>query len=108
EGDLAEILAALAPGGVDEVAVDRQAEQLRIAIGEVARNGVEADDLGRADEGEILRPGEDHQPFAGIALVGHRREGRRVDAVHGGESEGREFVSYGQHRVLAPWFAWLP
>src|SRR4029077_20107989 len=62
EGDLAEILAALQPGEMDEVAVGREPEQLRVAIGELAVQLVEADDLGRADEGEILWPREQHQP----------------------------------------------
>src|SRR5579863_8997522 len=69
EGDLAEILAALAPRDMDELAVDRQTEKLRVAVAEVAVEGVEADDLGRADEGEVLRPGENDQPLAVISRV---------------------------------------
>jgi hypothetical protein len=75
EDDLAEIVAALPPGEMDEIAIGRQAEKLRVAVGELAVQLVEADDLGRADEGEILGPGEEDQPFPGIAGIGRRREG---------------------------------
>src|SRR3546814_12556140 len=50
EADLAQVLAALPPRQVHELAVGRDADQLRVAVGELAVQGVEADDLGRAHE----------------------------------------------------------
>src|SRR6185437_589780 len=98
EAHLAEIGATLPPGEVNELAVDRESEELRIAVAELARDLVEAHDLGRANEGEVLGPGEHHQPLAGIAVVACRREGRfRIGAIDGSQGEGGEFVADGQH-----------
>src|SRR5580658_7706464 len=83
---------------MNELAVDREAQELGVAVAELAPEIVESDDLRRADEGEILGPGEEHEPFSGIALVGRRREGRaRIGAGHGREREGRKLVADGQH-----------
>jgi hypothetical protein len=40
------------------------AEHLRVAVGEVALALAELRDLGRADEREVHRPEEEHQPLA--------------------------------------------
>ncbi len=62
--DLGEIVVMAPPGGMDIFGVDRCAEQLRVAVAQLALDVVEADDLGRAHEGEILGPEEYDQPFA--------------------------------------------
>ena len=59
-----EALVGLAPGVVDEIGVGRRADQDRVAIGEIALEIAIADDLGRADEGEVLRPEEQDLPLA--------------------------------------------
>src|SRR3546814_2115759 len=51
-----EPLVRLAPCEVDEIGVGGSADQHRITVGEVALQIAIADDLGRADEGEVLRP----------------------------------------------------
>ena len=64
-----------APGVVHVLAVGAHAEQLRIARLEFLVELAERGDLGRAHEGEVLRPEEDHAPLALVAVVG-RRAGR--------------------------------
>jgi hypothetical protein len=41
---------------VDELVVDGRSEHLGVAVGEVLVEALELGDLGRADEGEVLRP----------------------------------------------------
>ena len=63
----------------------------------------EPGDLGRADEGEVLRPEEDDLPLAGIGGVEDLGEGLAGAAealgagLDGGQREGRELVANGQH-----------
>jgi hypothetical protein len=60
-----------------------------------------AGDLGRADEGEVLRPEEHDLPLAGVGLVVDLREGRPgIGAHHRLEVEGRKLVANGQHETL--------
>ena len=87
---------------MDELAVGRDAVDHRVAIGEVAVQLAEGDDLGRADEGEILRPEEYDLPLAGVGLSGDFGEcGVEVEALgpalHGLEVELREGVANRQH-----------
>jgi len=85
----------------------RRCEELRVAVTEIAVELVEADDLGRANEGEILRPGEDDEPFAVIAFVRHRREsGLHIGAGDGGQREGGELVSNTQHLISSLLMGW--
>src|SRR5207302_9640621 len=88
----------LAPGQVHVVRVDGEAEHLGVAIGEVAAAAAELGDLGGAYEGEVHRPGEQHEPLARVAAVG---DGGKLTAIfqadHGGEGERRKLVSYGDH-----------
>src|SRR5205814_9856206 len=76
---LAQVLVLTAPAELAEFVVGRAAQQHRVALGELTRELVEADDLGRADEGEVLRPEVDDLPLAGEALLGDGLE--RGDAV---------------------------
>src|SRR3546814_4676793 len=57
-----EPLVRLAPCEVAEIGVGGSADQHRIPAGEVALQIAIADDLGRADEGEVLRPVEHDLP----------------------------------------------
>src|SRR6185436_1897967 len=84
----------------------RAAHEDRIALLELRRQLVEADDLGRADEGEVLRPEVDDLPLAREALLGDLLEGR--DAVflvlveaglYAGDAERFELVANGFHEV---------
>src|SRR6185312_2799461 len=72
----------------------------RVAVLELAVQRAEAGDLGRADEGEILRPEEHDLPFARVRGVVEIAEGGfgvgRNDAL---QFEFGEFVTNGQHRV---------
>src|SRR5205809_4870410 len=77
--ELAQVLVITAPAELGELVVGRAAEQDRVALLELLRELVEADDLGRADEGEVLRPEVDDLPLAGKALFGEGLE--RRDAV---------------------------
>ena len=62
------------PGELDEFIVGRAAEDDRVAIGELLAELGEFGDLGRADEGEVLRIEEDDLPLAGKALFRQRLE----------------------------------
>src|SRR5207245_2082194 len=88
----------LAPGQVNVLAVDRRAEQLRVALAELALEPGEAGDLGRTHEREVLGPEEHHLPLAGVAAVRDVLELltwlRRDDGL---EVERGETVSDGQH-----------
>src|SRR3546814_3364787 len=88
----------VAPGEIDELRVDRHAIDDGIAVVEVTVQLAEGSDLGRADEGEILRPEEDDLPLALVAVAGDVGEGGlRVGGNHGLEIEGWELVADGQH-----------
>ena len=98
ERQLLEVLVVLAPREVHELAVDRGAEHLRVAIRELAVLAAELRDLGRADEREVLRPEEHHEPLARVALVRDGLE-RRVELLGHGrfERELGKLVTYRQH-----------
>src|SRR3546814_7085558 len=51
-----EPLVRLAPGEVDMGGIGRSADQHRVAVREILVQLAITDDLGRADEGEVLRP----------------------------------------------------
>src|SRR5882757_8901212 len=91
----------LAPCQVHEFRVRRHAVDYRVALVERLVELAEGGDLGRTDEGEILRPEEHDLPFAGFALVGNLLEGSlRIGAHHRFEVEGRKLVANGQHETL--------
>ncbi len=69
-----------------ELAVDADAEDLRIARFEFLVELAERGDLGRADEGEVLRPEEHDLPLSGKAIVGEGLEGS-VEVVRDGAFE---------------------
>src|SRR6266851_4613660 len=101
EGQRLQVGVVLAPGQVHELGVGRGAVEHRVAIVELAVELAEGGDLGRTDEGEILRPEEHDLPLAGIALVGNVLEGGPgVGAHHRFEIEGRKLVADGQHETL--------
>src|SRR5215212_4254255 len=91
----------LAPGQVHELRIGRDAVDDGVTLVERLVELAEGGDLGRADEGEVLRPEEHDLPFAGVALVGDLLEGRlRIGAHHRLEVEGRKLVANGQHETL--------
>src|SRR6185295_2546830 len=94
----AQILVVLAPGQVNEFAVDGCAEHLSISIRELAGLAPELRDLGGAHECEILGPEEQHEPLARVRLVVDGRECGVQVLRHGGlQRKLRETVAYGQH-----------
>src|SRR6266853_444237 len=91
----------LAPRQMHELGVGRNTVEHRVAVVEVAVELAESGDLGRTDEGEILRPEEHDLPFAGVALVGTILEGGLGVGAHRRlEIEGRKLVTDGQHETL--------
>jgi len=73
----------------------------RVALIERLVELAEGGDLGRADEGEVLRPEEHDLPLAGLALVGNLLEASLgIGAHHRFEVEGRKLVANGQHETL--------
>src|SRR5580704_1480052 len=101
EGQRPEVGMVLAPRQMHELRIGRDAVEHGVAIVELAVEPAEGGDLGRADEGEILRPEEHDLPFAGIALVGNVLEGGPgVGAHHRLEVEGRKLVADRQHETL--------
>jgi hypothetical protein len=94
-----------APGQFDEFVVGRTAQHHGVAVVEITRQRGELGDLGRADEGEVLRIEEDDLPLAVEAVLGDRLE--RRDAVlfvavearlHADDLEVRQFLTDAQHR----------
>ncbi|MCY1187974.1 hypothetical protein D9M73_290200 [compost metagenome] len=97
-----------APGKVDELAVGGGADQQGVAVVELLQQVTEGLDLGRADEGEILGPEEQHLPLAEKAVLVDSLEGVfraggvfRV-MVHRQHVEYRQLVSNGEHGRGAP------
>ncbi|MCY1465331.1 hypothetical protein D9M71_834620 [compost metagenome] len=93
-----------APGQLDELVVGRTAEDHGVAVFEVLAQLGEGLDLGRADEGEVLRVEEDDLPLAVKAVLRQRFE--RRDAVffvvvearlHASDLEFRQFLTDAQH-----------
>ena len=74
ERQILQVRMMIAPGVVNEFAVGGAAEDLAIAILEFFVRFTEGSDLGRADEGEILRPEKVQLPLASVVLVGDRLE----------------------------------
>src|SRR5690606_34949752 len=96
-----QILVVAPPGEMHELAVDRAAEHLRVAVREVAMLLAELGDLRRTDEREVLRPEEDHEPLAGIASARDGLEGGVQVLGHGGlQRKLGKLVAYGQHRGI--------
>src|ERR1700744_1977560 len=62
------------PLEMDELAVDRDAEDLCVAVFELVVQLAERRDLGWAHEGEVLGPEEDHSPLARVVVARHRGE----------------------------------
>ena len=114
---LRQVLVLPAPGELHELVVRRAAEHDGVAVGEVLGQLGEADDLGRADEGEVLGIEVDHLPLAGEGLLVDRFE--RRDALFLGlvesgldahDVEGLQGFADGLH-CDAPWVAgasWAP
>ena len=67
EGQGLQVGVVLPPGQVHELAVGRDAIDHGVAVVEIALELAEAGDLGRADEGEVLRPEEHDLPLALVA-----------------------------------------
>src|SRR5216684_5384321 len=101
EGQRLQVGVVLAPRQVHELGIGRGAVEHRVAVVELAAELAEGGDLGRTDEGEILRPEEHDLPLAGSALVGNVLEGGPgVGAHHRLEVEGGKLVADGQHETL--------
>src|SRR5258707_722499 len=98
EGQFPQFFPGLAPGQVHVLAVDAGAEQLRIALGEFAREGAERGNFGRADEGEVHGPEEHHLPLAGqLRTVDSLKGPARIGRDHPGERVLWKSLSYAQH-----------
>ena len=81
-----------------------QAMEHGIAVFEIAFEAGIADDLGRADEGEVLRPIEDDLPLAGESGGEVKRLacGKRSYALLDGDGDRGKFVADGQHEEKTP------
>ena len=91
----------LTPGEMDEFAVDARPQNLGVTSGEFLGLATEFGDLGRADEGEVLRPEEHDEPFALVGRVRDVCESVR-DVIGDGclQIEGRKFLTDAKHVVL--------
>jgi hypothetical protein len=105
---VAQVVVVEAPVEVHELAVGGHAVEHRVAVLELAVQLAEGGDLGRADEGEVLRPEEDDLPLAGVGVGGNLLKGLAGAAealgaaLDGGEVEARENVADGQHAGKSP------
>src|SRR5512134_1345946 len=98
EREVLQVRMLAAPREVDELAVGRGAVDHRVAVVELAVQLAERRDLGRAHEGEVLRPEEDQLPLAGVGPVGDAGEGLvLLQRHHGLEVELGNAVANGQH-----------
>src|SRR5260221_14274283 len=97
------------PGKERKLVVGRAAEHDRVAVSESAELLVELDDLGRANEGEILRVRVDDQPLAGVARRGHVRELLTLLDAHTRDGlELRELAAGNDHNAkFSNCLAWL-
>jgi hypothetical protein len=99
--DLRQVGVVVPPREVRELVVGRTADDDGVTVGEVLRLLVELDDLGGADEREVLRVGVEDQPLAGVGVVRDRRELFALfDADARPGLEGGELLSDGKHRRL--------
>src|SRR5689334_25274105 len=97
----------LAPGEMYVLRVDRDSVDHRITILELAIQLAEGRDLGRTNEGEVLRPEEDDLPLARVGRVADLLEGGLgIGAHHRLEVEGRKLVADGQHETLHEFLDW--
>src|SRR5258706_14806923 len=91
-----------APGKVRVLVVGAAAEDDGITVGELAVLLAEFDDLGRTDQGEVLRVGVNNQPLPSVVL---RADGLEffslLDADGGFEAVLRKLVSNGKHGHLS-------
>ena len=99
------------PLEVHELVVHRRTQHLGVAIGELVVQTTEGSDLGRAHEGEILRPEEDHTPLAGVVVAGDGGEVvvrllgvhlRQIAADDRSQVVGREFIADGPQSHDSP------
>src|SRR5205085_11973010 len=79
------------------IGVGRAADQDGVAILEIVLQVAVADDLGRADEGEVLRPEEDDLPLAVRLGEVERLACGQLAALLDGNGDGGEFVTDGEH-----------
>src|SRR5262249_4082070 len=75
EGEIPQLFLFAAPGQVHELAVDAHAEDLRITSLELLVQLAEGGNLGRAYEGEVLRPEEHDAPLALVRVLVDGLEG---------------------------------
>src|SRR3954470_132980 len=100
ERQVTQVVVVDAPGVVDELAVGRSAENLGVAVGELAVQLAESGDLGRAHEGEVLRPEEHDQPLALERTVGELGERLlRIGGNDGLEVEGGKLIANSKHET---------
>src|SRR5579859_3033744 len=82
------------PGKMHVLAIDAHTVQLRITRAELLVELAEGGNLGRADEGEVLRPEEHHLPLAGGAVVAEGPKSvLRITRNDAGERERGEFLA---------------
>src|SRR6185312_3288178 len=112
KGHLLEVFMLRAPLEVDEFAVDRNPQDLRITVLELVVELTERRDLGRAHEGEVLRPEEHHAPLTRVVVTGHRGEVvagllrvnlRQIAADQRGQAVGGKLVANCQHGASTPY-----
>jgi hypothetical protein len=87
---------------VDELGVGRHGQHLAVTVGKLLVQIAETLDLGRADEGEVLRVEENELPLALVRLVGDVDERvfdlvRERAAVDSLEVELGELIANAQH-----------
>src|SRR5262249_39703852 len=108
EREVPEIRMVLPPREVDEVRVGARAEDLGVALMELAVLLSELGDLGGADEGEVHGPEEDDLPLAREVLVGDVLELLALLEAHRGlEVECGKLVSDRQHCPSRSFVVWL-
>jgi len=102
-----EILMVAPPCEFDELVVGRPREQHSVAVLEVPSQPGECDDLGRADEREVLRVEIDDLPLAGEGVLADLLEGADaaffvlIEArLHAGDVERIKLLAYGLHALL--------
>ena len=98
---VAQVFMVALPSQVDELTVGGHAENLGVAVRELAVQTAELGDFRGTDEGEVFRPEEHHLPLAFIRVVRHLEESfagvlwqARVDSL---KVELGEFIANGEH-----------
>jgi hypothetical protein len=87
----------LAPGQVRELVIGRSADDLDVAIREIAYFLAELDELRRTDEGEILWLEKEECPLSWKRLVADLGDVVAGDAIAGFAAELRECVVNSEH-----------